>query len=172
MDLARSGSKILISLMLRMLHYDLLTTLLRAPNQSVIVEQVHLGLSISRKKKKKKKKKEETNPLMLLTLILGCLWFFPRGGMWQGQEKSLMQSQLHGNGCLPVLQLWFFFPYISWLKSSSTLKCWLQLALKRFTTTDDHARRNSFAHKWYYFCVCGVKLGDFFSIVSLKEGIG
>jgi hypothetical protein len=46
------------------------------------------------------------------------------------------------------------------------------LALKRFTTTDDHARRNSFAHKWYYFCVCGVELGDFFSIVSLKEGIG
>jgi hypothetical protein len=46
------------------------------------VEQVDLGLSISRKKKKKKKKKEEgTNPIMLLTLILGCLWFFPRGGM-------------------------------------------------------------------------------------------
>jgi hypothetical protein len=65
-----------------MLHYDLLTTSLRAPNQSVIVEQVDLGLSISRKKKKKKKKKEEgTNPIMLLTLILGCLWFFPRGGM-------------------------------------------------------------------------------------------
>jgi hypothetical protein len=47
------------------------------------VEQVDLGLSISRKKKKKKKKKKEegTNPIMLLTLILGCLWFFPRGGM-------------------------------------------------------------------------------------------
>jgi hypothetical protein len=64
-----------------MLHYDLLTTSLQAPNQSVIVEQVDLGLSISRKKKKKKKKEEETNPIMLLTLILGCLWFFPRGGM-------------------------------------------------------------------------------------------
>jgi hypothetical protein len=64
-----------------MLHYDLLTTSLRAPNQSVILEQFDLGLSISRKKKKKKKKEEETNPIMLLTLILGCLWFFPRGGM-------------------------------------------------------------------------------------------